>query len=280
MSLRMQAVLLRFAETGEIQPVGADRPAGRTDVRLITATNRDLRAQIDDGKFREDLYYRLNVIQIRVPPLRERAATTCRSCSASFPAARQRARTACRCPTLTPEAEAVLLRYPWPGNVRELKNITERLVVRDTRRPITAADLPSELREESGEAGPSGAQLPIAQALPATPTSDPSASQSSPIVDLLWQRLLDGDTFWAVADMYKNHDITRADLRMLIHRGLQYTRGNYRALLSVFHLPADDYKRFQAFLFQHKCNLPFRSYRVGETATASLTSRREYNVAS
>ena len=278
MSLRMQAVLLRFTETGEIQPVGADRPAGRSNVRLITATNRDLRAQIIDGKFREDLYYRLNVIQIRVPPVRERAADVPLLLRHFLQRASERH--ALPCPTLTPDAESVLLRYAWPGNVRELKNITERLVVRDTRRPITAADLPSELREESGEAGPSGAQPPIAQALPATPTSDPSASQSSPIVDLLWQRLLDGDTFWAVADMYKNHDITRADLRMLIHRGLQYTRGNYRALLSVFHLPADDYKRFQAFLFQHKCNLPFRSYRVGETATASLTSRREYNVAS
>ena len=67
MSLAMQAVLLRFTETGEIQPVGVDAPVGRTDVRLITATNRDLRAQIAIGAFREDLYYRLNVIEIRVP---------------------------------------------------------------------------------------------------------------------------------------------------------------------------------------------------------------------
>src|SRR6187431_2689200 len=68
MSLRMQAVLLRFAETGEVQAVGSDQPGGRADVRLITATNRDLRAQIELGAFREDLYYRLNVIQIHVPP--------------------------------------------------------------------------------------------------------------------------------------------------------------------------------------------------------------------
>src|SRR6476660_5232290 len=74
MSLRMQAVLLRFTETGEVQPVGADRAGGRADVRLITATNRDLRGQIAEGKFREDLYYRLNVIQLRIPPLRERAS--------------------------------------------------------------------------------------------------------------------------------------------------------------------------------------------------------------
>src|SRR5687768_9704556 len=72
MSLRMQATLLRFAETGEIQPVGADSISGRTDVRLIAATNRDLQSRVRDGAFREDLYYRLNVIQIWVPPLRER----------------------------------------------------------------------------------------------------------------------------------------------------------------------------------------------------------------
>src|SRR5688572_30601415 len=72
MSLAMQSMLLRFTETGEIQPVGVDAPAGRTDVRLITATNRDLREQIAAGAFREDLYYRLNVIHVRVPPLRER----------------------------------------------------------------------------------------------------------------------------------------------------------------------------------------------------------------
>ena len=68
----MQAVLLRFAETGEIQTIGVDGVTGRSDVRLITATNRNLRERIDAGVFREDLYFRLNIIQIHVPPLRER----------------------------------------------------------------------------------------------------------------------------------------------------------------------------------------------------------------
>src|SRR4051812_2852427 len=72
MSLRMQAVLLRFAETGDVQPVGGDGGVGRSDVRLITATHRDLRERITAGEFREDLYYRLNVIQIHVPALRDR----------------------------------------------------------------------------------------------------------------------------------------------------------------------------------------------------------------
>src|SRR5436189_4229651 len=72
MSMRMQVVLLRFLETGEIQRVGADRAHTRVNVRLITATNRDLQAQINSGAFREDLYFRLNVIRFSIPPLRER----------------------------------------------------------------------------------------------------------------------------------------------------------------------------------------------------------------
>ena len=94
MSLRMQAVLLRFAETGEIQPIGSDAVTGRTDVRLITATNRDLRKQIEGGQFREDLYYRLNVIQIAVPPLRQRGDDVCCCCVTTCSAPARR--TGCR----------------------------------------------------------------------------------------------------------------------------------------------------------------------------------------
>jgi hypothetical protein len=92
--------------------------------------------------------------------------------------------------------------------------------------------------------------------------------------------MIDGDNFWSIAEMYKSHDITRGDLRALIHRGLQDTRGNYRALLTIFNLPASDYKRFQAFLFQHKCNLPFRSYRAGSMLPAAPRAKRQYDVAS
>src|SRR5262245_31600097 len=143
MSPRMQAVLLRFTETGEVQPVGADRPGERADVRLITATHRDLRAQIAEGRFREDLYYRLNVIQIRVPPLRDRSSDI-RSLFHHFLRESSSAHNL-SCPILTPEAEATLEGYRWPGNVRELKNIAERVVVRDAGHPITPRDLPTEL---------------------------------------------------------------------------------------------------------------------------------------
>src|SRR5687768_2959486 len=147
MSLRMQAVLLRFAETGEIQPIGSDSVTGRTDVRLITATNRDLRKQIEAGQFREDLYYRLNVIQIAVPPLRQRGEDVLLLLRYYL----QRASEAHRLPIpeLTQDAERVLLEYSWPGNIRELKNMTERLVVRAHNTAIAPDDLPRETRVDS-----------------------------------------------------------------------------------------------------------------------------------
>lgn len=274
MSLRMQAVLLRFTETGEVQPVGADRPAGRADVRLITATNRDLRGQIADGKFREDLYYRLNVIQLRIPPLRERAGDVPILLRHFLQQASQAHKLPC--PVLTSDAEVALQTYPWPGNVRELKNITERLVVRDVRRLITRVDLPLELRA----AGPDCAVAPPAAAPLISSRVDIPPQASSAVTEALWSRLTHGDHFWSIAEMFKAHDITRADLRMLIHRGLHETRGNYRALLTLFNLPATDYKRFQAFLFQHKCNLPFRPYRTEKVVALPEKPNRQFGVAS
>jgi DNA-binding NtrC family response regulator len=258
MSLRMQGVLLRFTETGEVQPVGADTPTQHVKVRLITATNRDLREQIASSTFREDLYYRLNVIQIHVPPLRarqddvlpllqhylERAAATF-----SVPI-----------PELTSDALQLLVAYGWPGNIRELRNVAERLALRDARRALTADDLPIELR--------GGSALTIATPAQATSVTTPqeSAADAQPPIsraaDELWHRMANGEDFWTVVHKaYKARELARQDLASLIDRGLQETRGSYRALLKVFHLPSTDYKRFHAFLYQQRCNLPVASYR-------------------
>jgi two-component system nitrogen regulation response regulator NtrX len=145
MSLRMQAVLLRFAETGEVQPIGAEAPARPADVRLITATNRDLQTQIATGAFREDLYYRLNVIQIRVPPLRDRGDDVLLLLEHYLERAAQEH--GLPRPPLTPDAAQVLVAYEWPGNVRELRNVAERLVVRDSAGPLAPEDLPPEIRD-------------------------------------------------------------------------------------------------------------------------------------
>jgi len=270
MSLQMQAALLRFTETGEIQPVGADRPTGRTDVRLITATNRNLRAQIDAGAFREDFYYRLNVIQIVIPPLRERGS----DCLLLLDYYLQRASEAhaVPAPTLSADAEQVLLTYQWPGNIRELRNVAERLALRDFRRPITTADLPSEVRGTTEGAIPMPARAMRETSEPVMQMRRKEAP--SPMLEQLWSRLMAGEEFWtSVHQAFRAHEITRTDLAMLIDRGLRHTHGSYRALLKVFNMPPTDYKRFHAFLYQHNCNLPVAAYR--NPGNAIRTRQRE-----
>lgn len=272
MSLAMQAMLLRFSETGEVQTVGLDAPAGRADVRLITATNRDLREQIAEGEFREDLYYRLNVIHIRIPPLRERDQDvlllfrhylTRSSDAHGLP-----------CPELTAEAEQLILGYQWPGNVRELRNVTERLALRDPSRPIMPRDLPAEIRG----------------AVPAAPSIRMSEADAAPgqvpqhqdgIAQHLWDQLMRGADFWEVVQKpFRAHEVTRAELAALIDRGLQETRGSYRALVRLFNLPPGDYKRFHAFLYQQNCNLPVGPYRSGSSPGQSRVVGSGYAAAS
>jgi len=271
MSLRMQAVLLRFAETGEIQTIGVDGVTGRSDVRLITATNRNLRERIEAGVFREDLYFRLNIIQIHVPPLRERAEDVMLLLRHYLRRAADTHRL--NCPELTPAAEQLLVKYPWPGNVRELKNLAERLVVREWEHPIAAEDLPSEIRgwreTTPTVAGAASAASGVSHESVAAGPRRPE--RSSTTADRLWERLIAGESFWTVVHQpFKAHELTRDDLAALIHRGLEHTRGSYRALLGVFGLPPTDYKRFHAFLYQQNCNLPVGPYR-----TARATMRRQ-----
>src|SRR5687768_4308930 len=121
MSLRMQALLLRFLETGEIQRVGSDRRLPSLDVRVITATHRRLIDRIADKTFREDLYYRLNVVHIEVPPLRDRREDIFVLLNHFLGMFAETHRI--NVPEVTPEALKQLTSYHWPGNVRELRNV-------------------------------------------------------------------------------------------------------------------------------------------------------------
>lgn len=123
MSLSMQSKLLRVLQDGEVRPVGSER-AHKVDVRVIAATHRDLLQMVKQGTFREDLYYRLNVITIQVPPLRERVGDIERLVHhfVRIHAPERRVR-------VTPEAFAVLGRYDWPGNIRQLENEVQRFLV-------------------------------------------------------------------------------------------------------------------------------------------------------
>ncbi|HEY6000102.1 MAG TPA: sigma-54 dependent transcriptional regulator [bacterium] len=148
--LALQPKLLRFLDTGEYRRVGATR-AQHVDVRLLAATNRDLRALIAEGRFREDLFYRLNVITVTIPPLRERPEdipALARHFLATYGRKRQRAPH-----DLTPEALAALAGYDWPGNVRELENVIERAVILCDGELIGPEDLAMPARAGAAPAG-------------------------------------------------------------------------------------------------------------------------------
>jgi DNA-binding NtrC family response regulator len=138
MPLPMQAKLLRVLQDGEIARVGG---AGdiRVDVRVISATNKDIDTLLSDGRFREDLYYRLSTITVKTPPLREHAGDVPALAAHFVEAACRRNHWKPR--RLSPEAMAVLAPQPWKGNVRELRNVVERLLILSDADPIGAADV-------------------------------------------------------------------------------------------------------------------------------------------
>ena len=143
----IQVKLLRALDPGVFERVGGSQSI-RADVRLIAATNRDLGALVREGKFREDLYYRLNVVQIRVPSLRERKEDIPLLANAFLKEICERDGKAFR--PLSPEAMEALLHYDWPGNVRELKGAIDSGVTLATGNQITVRDLPLTVRGASG----------------------------------------------------------------------------------------------------------------------------------
>jgi two-component system response regulator HydG len=144
----LQAKLLRVLQEREIRPLGATR-SEKLDVRVVAATNRELEARMRAGQFREDLYYRLNVIHIAVPPLRSRVEDILPLCEHFIAEARRRG-VSTRARTLAPAAVKALLAYPWPGNVRELENVIERALALCDEPQIGVEDLPAQIKERRG----------------------------------------------------------------------------------------------------------------------------------
>ena len=253
MSLRMQAMLLRFLETGELQRVGADTVSTRVNVRIIAATNRDLRKRIESGDFREDLYYRLNVILLEVPALRERTGDI-RELLEHFLSEYSLQHSVPR-RTLSPDALDLLTRYQWPGNVRELKNVIERLVIRAPGQPIRAGDLPAECQQRQ----------PVVTAA----DGQPADATVSVACELLTRMTEKGESFWeAVHAPFIGRDLVREQLKAVVRAGLERTSGNYRMVAELFNLPPTDYKRFLSFLRKHQCHLPVQAFRVVPHAIA------------
>ena len=249
MGLRMQAMLLRFLETGELQRVGSDSPSTRVDVRIVSATNRDLRSMVNKGLFRDDLLYRIDVTRIEVPPLRERsqdipelAYHLMAKCGGSL--------------TFSDAAMRLLESYRWPGNVRELQNVVEQLVSLVSGRPVEPADLPRAIVASHRD------YKHVMQ--------DRRRSIAADLYDGLTSG---GMRFWDdVHPLFISRDITRADLRQLIRRGLAMSAGNYRGLLELFGMEQEDYKPLLNFLAAHDCRVESREFKPAARAADSLST--------
>jgi transcriptional regulator with PAS, ATPase and Fis domain len=243
MTLRMQGLLLRFMETGELQKVGADRVQGRVNVRVVAATNRNLRDMIADGTFREDLFYRLNVIHLTVPSLRERREDIPQLID--YFLARFTRHSDHPVKRISPQAGKLLCEYAWPGNVRELENVIERLVVTGRTECVEQEDLPLEVRSQN------------------TLGLRPKRERRRTIADDLYKKLVEErESFWtAVYPLYMQREITRGNVRDLVRKGLEDARGNYKIVAKLFNMESRDYKRFLNFLRKHDCQLPFKEYR-------------------
>jgi transcriptional regulator with PAS, ATPase and Fis domain len=244
MTLRMQGLLLRFLETGELQKVGSERGGAIVDVRVIAATNRNLRHLIDQGQFREDLFYRLNVIHLRIPPLRDRRADIPALVEHFFDKLSQK-RMQSRMISFAPDAMQVLLEYAWPGNVRELENVIERVLVTAPSDIVTARDLPLELQSQRNL------------------SLRPKHERRRTVADDLYKRIVEQrESFWTtVYPLYMQREITRGNVRDLVRKGLEDARGNYKVVTRLFNIEPRDYKKFLNFLRKHECQLPFKEYR-------------------
>ena len=243
MSLRMQALLLRFLENGEVKPVGSDRVSAKVDVRVIAATNRNLADMVARGLFREDLMYRIMVVHLEVPPLRNRSEDI-RSLVAHV------IERGSLSMDLSSEAMKALEAYHWPGNVRELQNLIEQLAWLHGGGHIDVHDLPAHL-----VASARGGLIP-------------SRERRKRVADHLYEGLAAGTcSFWEhVYPMFINRDITRADIMSMVRQALLETSGNYRAVLQVLGMPPGDYKRFLNFLSTHGCSVDFREFRSGRAS--------------
>ena len=248
MSLRMQALLLRFLENGEIQAVGSDQPQARVDVRVVAATNQNLTELVASGHFREDLLYRLRVIHLHVPPLRERPEDV-------EVLARHFITSAGRELTFSEDAQQMFQRYRWPGNVRELLNVIEQLAWLSPKGLVEVEHLPMSMRPAAGLAAP----------------IDERRRQ---VADDLYDALVrQGARFWEhVYPIFLARDITRHDLRELVRRGLRESRGRYKAMLTLFGMSPRDYRRFMNFLAAHDCVVGFREFRGQPPARPAATS--------
>ncbi len=231
LSLPAQAMLLRTISEGEIVPVG-DTHARSVHVRIVAATNRDLRRLAEQGRFRMDLYHRLNYLHLHVPPLRERGDDWTHIldyylCDMS--------RTRAQPKRFSSNALTMLKRYPWPGNVREVQAMV------DTGFHLSEGDV-----IEPGDIGEFLENAARARELDRLPLSDRATDAYERMAD-------EHGSFWEeVYGPYMSRELSRAEVRDIVAQGLEATRGSYKKLLGPFGIAASDYLRFMDFLRHHR----------------------------
>jgi DNA-binding NtrC family response regulator len=246
-----QAMLLRTLGEGEILPVGESRPR-TVNVRVFAATGRDLRAQVARGLFREDLYYRLRYLQVRVPPLRERGNDW------ELIAQGQLRSLATSCGTtkmLSDESRRLLHDHQWPGNVRELRSVIETAFHLCTGTTIEPADFAGDIDEEI-VAPPAAAPVPtpvFGVPAPLQIARELAAPGAATVAAVYRAMVSDKQSFWAlVYEPFMARDMSRTDARAIVERGLFDARGSYKRLLAMFNIESNDYLRFMDFLRHHR----------------------------
>jgi two-component system response regulator FlrC len=218
-----QVKLLRFLETKSIERVGGSKPI-QLDVRLVAATNRDLEQLVREGKFREDLYFRLAVFPIRVPPLRERPGdilALARSFLSRYSQGGQ-------VPQLSASAEHSLLTHAWPGNVRELENAIQRAILMCDHGRIEARDIELEAWHGAGESAPPAAAPRAAAQAP--------APESAAAADLQIEAVERQHILQVLAQVGGNRKKAVA-LLGLSERALRYKLKAYREQFPHLHIP-------------------------------------------
>ena len=222
-----QAKILRVLEERKVERLGGRKPVA-VDVRILAATNHDLKADIEEGTFRRDLYHRLNTVTLTLPPLRERREDIL-LLAGHFLADSARPHL-----ELSREATALIEGYDFPGNVRELEHVIERAVLLAEGTTIEPRDLPEELREETRSTGE---------------TTGPSEET----VDLLFERIVrDGESFWEVVrGPYLRREISPEAVRRFIERAHREAGGSYKEMARLLHIETD-YRKLLNFLYQHK----------------------------
>jgi Nif-specific regulatory protein len=272
-SRTLQAKLLRVIQEREIRRVG-DSVDRRVDVRLIAATNRDLRQMVQSGEFREDLFYRLNVLNLNIPPLRERREDIPLLINHLIKELVQQNPGMPR--TISRDATRMLMRYDFPGNVRELENLVESAYYMAQSNEIQIKDFPPEItqftqtKKISEGARATEKTVEAAEEIP-TPTAKPLSTPSTATesgeneeraLTLYWKIRNEKISFWKVVkEPFMNREISKEVVREVVKIGLSETRGRYKDLMKHFNIPASDYTVFMNFLRKHNCQVDFKPFR-------------------